>query len=238
MIISTSAIVLSYTKYSDASIIVNCLTEKLGRQSFLVYGIGGRKNNKLSLFQPLFIIDVQMYNKTNRSLQKAKEVKINPPLFNITSDIKKSTLVLFLAELISKSVNEEYSDENLFSFIKTSILILEEIEHGVGLFHIAFLLKMAKIIGILPELNHNHSYIDLKDGSTLMSKPPHHFFISAQQIKVWETIADTPYESLAKLSISKAEKEILLNSIVQLYELHILNFNTLKSYAILKEVYS
>ncbi len=69
MLLNTSAIVLNYTKFGDSSIIVHCLTEKLGRQSFLVYGIGNKRKSKLSSFQPLFILDVVLYNKSGRSIQ-------------------------------------------------------------------------------------------------------------------------------------------------------------------------
>lgn len=238
MLVKTTAIVLNYKKYSDSSIIVNCLTDKIGRQSFLVYGIGGRKNNKLAQFQPLFIIDINLYHKNNRSLQKLKEAKLNPPLYSLTSDITKSTLAIFIAEIIEKSITESFTDDNVFEFIKTSILFLDQIETGLGLFHISFLLKMAKLLGILPDLSIESNFINLKDGSTSALKPLGNNYIDKPTIKAWKMILETNYSDLELIKINKALRINYLDSLIDLYETHMLHFGTIKSYPVLKEIFS
>jgi DNA repair protein RecO (recombination protein O) len=52
MLVSTEAIVLSYLKYSETSIIVKCFTQSDGLKSYLIKGIRSvkKKNNKYWIF--------------------------------------------------------------------------------------------------------------------------------------------------------------------------------------------
>lgn len=236
MIVNTQAVVLNYHKYTDSSIIVHCITEKLGRQAFFVYGIGS-KSNKLSQFQPLYLLDLQLYVKPNRSLQKLKESKIFYPLFHISSHHVKSTIALFLSEVLAKSINEAVADNQLFAFIKTSIQILETLNDNFEVFHHIFLLKLAKLLGILPEFSSQANYIDLTDGTNLLHPPHHDNYIDKNLLQAWELLVKQNFDNLQIPPEVLASKTKILDAIVTLYELHILNFNTLKSYPVLKEVY-
>jgi DNA repair protein RecO (recombination protein O) len=238
MLSQTEAIVLNYTKYNESSIIAHVLTQKFGRQSLLVYGIGGKKRTRLSSFQPLFILDTQIYYKPTQSLQKLKEFKLQPPLFSISQDIYKSTMALFLSELIYRAVREEFADERLFSFIKTAVIILEELSHGTEYFHLVFLTKLARYMGFMPDEITFKPFYDYKESHATDIKPQHTFYFEKATLNGLIDFLNTPFTQLESLSVPKAQRNNLLDSIVKLYELHILNFNSLKSFVILKEVFS
>ncbi|MBT3793816.1 MAG: DNA repair protein RecO, partial [Flavobacteriaceae bacterium] len=46
MLVSTEAIVLSYLKYSETSIIVKCFTKSDGLKSYLIKGVRSAKKKK------------------------------------------------------------------------------------------------------------------------------------------------------------------------------------------------
>ncbi len=46
MLVSTEAIVLSYLKYSETSIIVKCFTQSDGLKSYLIKGVRSAKKKK------------------------------------------------------------------------------------------------------------------------------------------------------------------------------------------------
>ncbi len=239
MLVSSSAIVLYYTKYSDSSIIVHLFSESLGRQSVMVYGIKGKKTNKLALFQPLYLIDTVIDFKANRGVQVLKEQKISPPLYNITNNVIKSTIALFISEVLYKCLREESADKSVFSFLMTSVKVLNEIEQGVGLFHIAFLVKLSRFLGFSPEESKiSFLYYDLKSGKAVSARPHHEFYISYEHYKKLIKIYNSGYHQLAEIETNKNERDIFLKAIVQLYEIHALNFNTFKSYNVLKDVFS
>ncbi|PKP08557.1 MAG: DNA repair protein RecO [Bacteroidetes bacterium HGW-Bacteroidetes-4] len=238
MLSKTEAIVLNYTKYSDTSIIVHVLSEKYGRQSLLVYGIGNGKQNKLGAFQPLFLLDTQIYYKASASIQKLKEYKLVLPLHSLTQEITKSALALFISEVIHRTVREEFADERLYAFVKTAILVLEETNHGLAYFHLVFLTKIARYMGFMPDELIDAPYYDFKEGHGVYFKPSHAFYVNKAVLEWLICFLNAPFTEMEHFSLNKSLRNELLEALVQLFELHLLNFNALKSFAVLKDVFS
>jgi DNA repair protein RecO (recombination protein O) len=239
MLSETSIIILNYTRYSDSSIIVNALSEKYGRIAFIVYGIGGKHRAKLSAFQPLYMLDIQVYHKASKGLHKLKEYKINPPLYNLSANIRKSTLALFIAELLSKTIKEEFADKSLFDFIKTSLLFLNELEENLAIYHLVFLLKLSRYLGFAPEnVNSNAAFYDYKEGIAINAFPHHKFYMNQTDFQTCIILLEANFSNLQAVKIDTAQRDRILNALLSLYEIHILNFNSLNSYPILKEVFS
>nr|MBC8458136.1 DNA repair protein RecO [Deltaproteobacteria bacterium] len=101
MLYKTRGIVLHSVKYSESSLIVKVYTEIFGLQSYLLKGIRSQKaKTKPALFQSLSLLDMVVYHKEKSSLHPVKEVRLAAPTHSISSDIRKSSIALFLAELI------------------------------------------------------------------------------------------------------------------------------------------
>ena len=125
MLCSDRIIVLGHTRYSDSSIVVQALSRQRGRLALMVFGIGKNKS-RLGAFHPMSLLDVVYVYKAERQVQKLSEYKPSPPLASCIADLRKSTLLMFIAEVVSKSIREEASDDNQFSFIDTSVQMLEQ----------------------------------------------------------------------------------------------------------------
>ena len=239
MLSETSIIILNYTRYSDSSIIVNALSEKYGRIAFIVYGIGGKHKTSLSSFQPLYMLDIQVYHKASKGLHKLKEYKINPPLYNLSADIRKSSLALFIAELLYKTIKEEFADISLYNFIKTSLLILNELEDNLAIYHLVFLLKLSRYLGFAPEADSSNSkYYDYKEGVPTNTIPHHNYYLNRTDFETCIVLLSINFSALNSITIDKLQRDRILNALLSLFEIHILNFNSLKSYPILKAVFS
>lgn len=239
MLISTQAIVINYTRYSDSSIIAHLFTSKLGRISVMVYGIKGKKKNKIAAFQPLYLLDIELDYKPNRNIQVLKEHHINPPLINLSGDVIKSAISLFLAEIIHKCLKEEASDYQVFSFLNTSIKVLDEINEGMGLFHLSFLMKLSRYLGF--SINSGdaiYNYFDIKQMTGKTQKPVHSFYVSGEMFNKLLNLYSMGYNELNQLKYTVNERNELLEVIIKIYELHAINFNTLKSLEILKTVFN
>ena len=99
MLHKTRGIVLNYIKHRETSIITHIYTELFGRQSYIINGVRSHRSKiKLTLFQPLTILDLEVYYKPVRDLQRIKEVRNHTLLFNIPNDIHKSSIAIFIAE--------------------------------------------------------------------------------------------------------------------------------------------
>ena len=69
MIRKTRGIVLHTIKYGETSLVLHCYTEQYGRQTYMAKGVRkSRRNNRSNLFQPLFLLDFEIYYKESRGM--------------------------------------------------------------------------------------------------------------------------------------------------------------------------
>lgn len=149
MIVKSKGIVLSYIKYGDTSIIARIFTEFNGYGSFIVNSLRSQKSKKsIGYFQPFSILDLVLYIKESRELQRISEFKNHIPLHSIHSNVTKSSVTLFLSEVFSKLLQlEQSSNLSLYTFAESSITTFDSLKTGIGNFHIQFLLKLALHLG-------------------------------------------------------------------------------------------
>jgi DNA repair protein RecO (recombination protein O) len=140
MIVKTQGVVLHFIKYSESSVVATIYTKAFGRQSFLIKGLRGKKTiNKANLLQPFFLVEMEVYYKENRELQKLGGLRNAWPFSSIPYDIRKSTQAIFLAEVLFRSIRECESNASLFDFLEQSIQMLDMLEDGVSDFYLNFL---------------------------------------------------------------------------------------------------
>ncbi len=149
MVVKSKGIVLSYIKYGDTSIIARILTEEYGYGSYIVNSVRSQKSKKsIGYFQPFTILDLVIYMKESRDLQRLSEFKTHVPLHSLHHDMTKSTITLFLTEVFSKLLQSEpAANPNLYAFAEASISTFDQLRTGLGNFHIQFLLKLASHLG-------------------------------------------------------------------------------------------
>ena len=125
MLLKTKGIVFRFTKFAESSIIVTIFTEQLGLQSYIVNSARSKSGKgKIALYQPLTLLDLVVYHKENANILRLKEVRCVHPYQTITSDFKKSTVALFLTEMINKSVKEQTHSQELCHFLFESFITL------------------------------------------------------------------------------------------------------------------
>ena len=113
MLHKTSGIILHTVKYSETSLIVKIYTRDFGLQSYMVTGVRSKKSkNKASLFQPLALVELEVSNTNKGSLQRISEINILHPYSDIPYNIVKSSIAIFLNEILYKAIKEEHADED------------------------------------------------------------------------------------------------------------------------------
>ena len=122
MIEKSKAIVLHLVKYAESSVIVTVYTLGRGRQAYLINGVRNPKSKqKPALLQPMFLLDIEAYHKPGREVHRLKEYKLSGVYQAIPFDVVKSTIAIFIGEILYKVLRSEESDEHLFNFICQSI---------------------------------------------------------------------------------------------------------------------
>ena len=125
MVVTTKAIVLSSIKYGDSDLIAKCYTE-LGIKSYLVKIIFRQKKGKLTpaFFQPLTQLEITANYNSNRTLHFIQEATLSYTYSSVSINVIKQTIVIFLSEILSKSLHEEEKNEQLFQYLETSLIWL------------------------------------------------------------------------------------------------------------------
>ena len=238
MLCTDRIIVLSHTRFSDSSIIVQALSRQHGRISLMVRGLGGRSRAKLGAFHPMSLLDVVYSYKTDRNVQTLTEYKPSPHLIDCTTDLRKSTLLMFMAEVVGKSIREEAEDDAQFEFIDTSVQILEQMKAGLQIFHLAFMVKLSRIVGFFPNIDASHSFFDLEQGHSTAMRPVHRHFVGADVFRRIAFFADCPYDNLRDVQMTHQERDFLLETVLQWYSFRIPTMKEVNSYEVLHEVFA
>lgn len=239
MLHKTRGVVLKTTNYSESSVVVQIFTEKFGLQSYLINGVKKPKAKiKLNMLQPLHLLEMVVYHKTNGSIQRISEIRNQPVLQSIPYDIIKSSIALFINEVLYKSLKLHFEDQPLFNFIFKGVELLDKSQEGLGNFHIYFLLRLTKYLGFYPDrtLEKEARFFDLREGIYTLQQPLHLFIIDESLIKDFIRLISSSFENLAQLSISSANRKTLLSKVLDYYSLHVESFGEVRSHHILEEV--
>ncbi len=241
MMHKTKGIVLHSINYSETSVIVKIYTERFGLQSYLFKGVH-RKTSKFKpvFFQPLSLLEMEVYHKHKNTIQSAKEVRFSYPYQQIPYDIRKSSVALFINELIYKSIREEESNPALFSFLWQSFLQLDTIQENIGCFHLVFAMQLTRFLGIQPRDNYSGDYriFMLSDGAFRAGIPMHPNDLDPEESRYFHLLFTTPLELFSTISLSHAVRNRFIEVILRYYQLHLPGFKGLKSHQVLQGVLS
>jgi DNA repair protein RecO (recombination protein O) len=239
MQIQTKAIVLSSIKYGDTSLIVRCYTEKAGIKSYLLRAVLKTKKGKLrpAYFQPLSQLDLVASHSNKGTLNSIKEARISYPYTSMYSDFVKQSIVFFIAEMLSNSVQEEEGNEYLFSYIETSLKWLD-LHENVSNFHFIFLINLTKFLGFYPdELSAHKSSFNMKEGvftNNSFVGP----CLAGSDLSLFKSVLGIKFDMSNELTLNVNSRQRLLEIIVEYYELHLMGFRKPKSIQVLKKLFS
>lgn len=240
MLSGTKGIILHTVKFGENSVIATVYTEKFGRQSYIVNATHGKTSrSKASLLQPLYILDMVVYQKQTREVQRVKEFRPAATFHSLPFDISKSAQAIFIAEVLYKLIREEESSPELFRFIENAVCYLDLMEDGAGNFHLYFLARLTHFLGIYPNIDSDdHSArLDLKNGTSSTGEPLHTKFMDQNQTKIFNQLLDMKINDLPQFTISRQARKELLPKIVDFYRQHFDSMGEIRSMAVLKEVF-
>ncbi len=229
MLHKTQAIVINYIRYRETSIIAKVYTQKFGIQSFIENGIRSSKGkNKIALFQPLSLLDLVVYHDDKKEIHRISEIKSAFPFRTLPYDIRKSSISMFLVEVLNKTLKEHSENIVLFDFLYHSLVFLDETEEHFENFHLIFLVKYAFFLGFSPQ-NSQEIVSQFKDFNITIP-----FDNDYQNLMNQLIVGD--YQT--PLLMSRGVRNHLLEVLILFYKIHVEDFGEIKSLQILREVLS
>lgn len=237
MQIKTQAIVLSAIKFQEKSLIVKCFTKSDGLKSYFIQSAFSSKKSsqKIGYFQPLNLLEIEANHKNKGTLEHFKEVKISYNYQSISADIVKSSMVLFLSEVLHNSILEEEKNEDLFAYIETSLMWLDT-HDTVSNFHLIFLIQLTKFLGFYPQLQESDAYyFEMIDG--VFSPLQGTSCLNQNETQLLKKLLNLRFEDTHK-NFHKEERQVLLKFILEYYSIHLQGFKKPNSLEVLKEIFS
>lgn len=237
MLVKTKAIVISSLKFQEKSLIVKCFTLSNGLKSYIVRDAFSKRkgSSKMAYFQPLSILDIEAVHKNKGTLENLKEVKIASPFHSIHSDIFKSTMVLFLSEILHHSIHEEEKNESLFTFLETALHWLDEHDE-ISNFHLILMLETTKYLGFYPDTSDiDMPFFEMIEG---VFTPFHAVSsLTEYETQLFKKLIQLRFDNSQKV-FHVIERQILLKILIDYYSFHLDGFKRPKSLDVLKEVFS
>lgn len=239
MQITTKAIVISSLKYSEADLIVKCFTEVCGIKSYLLKNILKSKKGKLrpSFFQPLTLIEITANHKDKGTLEFIQEAKVYYPNQTLHTHIIKTSIVLFLSEVLKSVIQEEEKNKKLFSFLEKATIWLDSNDE-VANFHLLFLVALTDYLGFYPDTtDSNLLYFNALEG-IFQTESSNIYCIQMQNKSGLKQLLGIKFDTIKTVKLSKVERKETLEILLLYYELHIQGFKKPKSLQVLNQLFN
>ena len=140
-----------------------------------------------------------------------------------------------MSEIIQHSIHEEEKNEDLFTFLETALLWLDNHDE-IANFHLILMLEMTKFFGFYPDDSEIESnFFDIQNG--IFSPFQGTSCLSQHETSLLKKLITLRFDSNQKL-FSGIERQIILKILLNFYSIHLDGFKKPKSLNVLKEVFS
>jgi DNA repair protein RecO (recombination protein O) len=239
----TKGVVLRITKYGETSLISLIYTEQFGIQSYLIQGVrtqGPKKKYQPNYFQPGAILDLIIYHQEQKSLQRIQECKWSFLYDSLLANVVKNSIMLYIIELITKTIKQPETNHNLFAFIEDALIWLDKCPtEKTASLPIYFALHLSGFLGF--QLNNDHkeknNILDLLNGKFIAEMPEHtqiHQGTMIEQIK--ELMKVMHPNELTEIPLNRNTRKEILDLLEKYYSIHLPEFGKMKTLPILKQL--
>jgi DNA repair protein RecO (recombination protein O) len=240
MLFKCKAIVIKTIDYSENSVVLKCFTDTHGVQSYMVNGVRSKKGSiKPSHLLPLSLLELEAYHQQQKNLQRIKELKCSPQLQSLHFDMVKSSVGIFIAEVVNKVLREDNQpDPPLFSFMYHTIQLLDLEGDKVNNFPLFFLLQLTRYLGFHPKglYGLETNGFDFREGIFEPYNARNPYQLTPSLSEKMSMLLQSNSLTYKDVSMNYADRTALLEHTIDYYREHITGFLDLKSHKVLAEV--
>ncbi len=243
MLVKTRGIVLRHMKYGETSLIVDIFSEALGMRSYLVNGVRtARARNKAALYQLMSLLDLVVYEREGKSLQRIREAKPAHLYTRLPFELPRTAIGMFMAELAGKVLREASPQDDLFVFLFEAFRQLDLTAHSISNYHLSFLAHFCGWLGFQPDAapwastTQTAVFFDMQEGVFQDQAPDHPHHISPPLARTFAALIQLPLQESYRIPLSRAQRKELLDRMLEFYYLHVAHLSTIRSHDIWAEV--
>jgi DNA repair protein RecO (recombination protein O) len=235
MLQTTRAIVLRTIRHGDRGLVLKAFTESSGLRGYMVR-TGGKGPSRLAALQPLARVELVVTESADRDLHQLREVRVERPYLNLSSDVMRGTVALFVQELLVRVLREESADPGLFAFLQHALETLDttpDITH----YPLVLLVELSRHLGIDPEApTGDEDHFDLREGRFVSATQAHGHVIGPLHSHALAALLRAELSSMGLLRIPGPLRRELLDLLLLYYRMHLEGLGELRSPSVLHQV--
>ena len=235
----TEGIVLQSVRYGDTSLIVKVFTRKQGLKSYMLKGAFNRgSKNRAALFQNLNVINyVEVGKPKSGTLNYLKDAQLSLVYHSLPVVMNKSAIMMYVSELLSKTITEQEQNEGLFDFIVSSLQWLDLVEQDYASFPLFFTLELTRHLGFYPKTNHQSGFcFDMMEGTFAHDYPLHPYYFDAETAALLAGLLNVGIDEASRRPLRLSQRRELLDGLIVFMRLHAPVMKDFHSHEVLKTV--
>lgn len=237
MLMKTRGIVFRKVKYGETSLIVDVFTEEHGLMSYIISGVRSAKARTGSvLMQLMAIVEIVAYHSDKSKLHRIREAHAAYIFEHIPGDVRKNAIILFMAELCSKSIRMTEKHPALFTLISEEIMALDQAQGDFADAHLLFMIRLADLLGFGPAERDDpqHTIFDLLEGHYTTAQPDHTYYITNTDLFNKYLIAAR--DRSQRVSADRMHRNRILDTLLLYYQLHMDKMPEMHAHRVLREI--
>lgn len=235
----TEGIVLQSVRYGDTSLIVKVFTRKQGLKSYMLKDAFNRSSkNRAALFQNLNVINyVEVGKPKSGTLNYLKDAQLSLVYHSLPLVMNKSAIMMYVSELLSKTITEQEQNEGLFDFIVSSLQWLDLVEQDYASFPLFFTLELTRHLGFYPKANHQAGFcFDMMEGTFAHDYPLHPYYFDAETAALLAGLLNVGIDEASRWPFRLSQRRELLDGLIVFMRLHAPVMKDFHSHEVLKTV--
>lgn len=234
-------IALRTVRHNDRHSILSAYSAECGRVAFAISaGAGKEASRRRALLMPMSIVECVADVKPGREVSLMSEPRALAPLMGLRTNPIKSSIALFLAEVLGVVLRDGPPDPTLYKYICSSIEVLDLLPSNRSAnFHVCFLWGLGRFIGIEPDTEEYRTgmVFDMQDGRFRVSAPLHPNYLDSERSQAVAAVSRMRYANMHLFKMSRVQRNELLDGILRYYSMHYAGLQSLRSLEVLRELF-
>lgn len=218
-------LLLGITKYGDYDAILHCYGKEEGFTTYFYKNVF--KTKKRAFLQPLIELSIEV-QPSKGDLERISKIEINSHAA-IEWDIKKNSIIFFVAELLQKILREEPQNTTLYQEI---LKFKDELYNDKHYAHLTLMVLILEQLGVAP-LTASQPFLNPETAHFEDLQSSSHFDETITSL--WRDIlnSEEPYH----IDIKGNFRKPFLESLLLYYSYHVNHFKIPQSLEILKQIF-
>lgn len=241
MLHHTKGIIIRSVNYGETSLVLTVFTELFGLQQYIVNGVRTSKRSSgfsAAHMQVGNMLDMVVYQNNRSTLQRIKECKQYMHFDALFEDVTKNAVMLFMIEVLQKTIKQPDPQPELFYFIEDIMKGLDQSSSfqtaNIPLF---FMLHLSHFFGFRMMDNYSETVnmLDLREGQFTATLPIHQsVLLPPLSVYIAQLLRVMQIEELDQIRLNRQLRTELLDACIDYYSLHINPFGPLRSVPVIR----